>query len=91
MSRSSTPEEQKALLRMVCGRPTNWEGDIPRKDWLILKLPDGQFGAFWQQGLEIEHCSAVVSGDYSACAFIGPTKQSVLEYIRESDEKGDML
>ncbi|EIT3284905.1 hypothetical protein L1565_004419 [Salmonella enterica] len=89
--RSSTPEEQKVLLRMVCGRPTNWVGDIPCKDWLILNLPDGRFAAFWGQGLEIEHCSAVVTGDYSACAFIGTTKQDVLKYIREADEAGDIL
>lgn len=86
MSRGSTPYEQKSLLAMVCGRPTNWEGDIPCKDWLVLKLPDGRYAAFWQQGLGIEHCSAVVEGDYSACAFVGATKQDVLRYIRDADD-----
>lgn len=87
MTGSSTHEEQKALLRMVCDRPKTWHTDtFYSHDWLVLNLPDGRYAAFWGQGLEISLCSSVVAGDFDAgCAFIGSTKEDVLRYIRDSD------
>lgn len=75
MGLSSTPEEDAELLRMAIS-------EQPPLDWLVLNLPDGRYAAFWRQGLGGEHTTAVVEGDYTACAFVGGSLESVKDYIR---------
>lgn len=75
MGLRSTPGEDAELLRMAIS-------DQPPIDWVILHLPDGRYAAFWEQGIGGEHTTAVVEGDYTACAFVSDSLESVKDYIR---------
>lgn len=77
MGLSSTPEEDAALLSMAVGM------DQPPIDWIILHLPDDRYAAFREQGLGGEHTTVVLSGDYTACAFVADSLESVKDYIRQ--------
>lgn len=77
MGLSSTSEENTALLNMAVIL------DNPPLDWIILHLPDGRYAAFWKQGLGGENTTAVMRGDYTACAFSADTLEEVKEYIRQ--------
>lgn len=78
MALSSTPEEDAALLRMAVVL------DQPPIDWIILHLPNGRYAAFWEQGLGMDHTTAVVNGDYTVCAFVADSLEEVKDYIRQS-------
>ena len=49
--------------------------------WYFLFLPNGQWAAFWNQGLGGYHSESIFEGDYErACAFIG-NKKDTIEYV----------
>jgi len=62
--------------------------------WSLLKLPNGQWAAFWYAGLDYYHAESVFHGDYeSGCSFVGE-KEETVEHILEhldNDNKSDPL
>lgn len=77
MSFPSTEKERLYLLSMV--RP------CPYTDWLLLELPNGKWGAFWAQGLKIEHCSSVAQGRLlEGCSAVCDSKEAALQHMAES-------
>ena len=78
MGRTSTPDHKDALLRLACG-----EYGL----WLLLRLPDGKYGAFWKQGFDTDQCIAVAEGRYAdALAFIDSSREKVEQYMTEPNE-----
>jgi hypothetical protein len=77
MGLSSTPEEDAALLSMAVGM------DQPPIDWIILHLPDDRYAAIWEQGWEGDTKTAVMNGNYAACAFVSYSLEPVKDYIRQ--------
>lgn len=74
MGLSSSQADKETIIRLC--RP------CPYPEWLLLELPDGRFAAFWSQGFEADHATAVAEGDYkAACAFINKSKDRVLAYM----------
>lgn len=71
MGRGCSPAELAKVTAMICASPL---------EWLVLALPDGRFGALWAQGLKSDHGAAIARGDYSGCAFIGPSRQAAIRY-----------
>lgn len=77
MATSSSAEDKQAVLKLC--RP------CPYPEWLLLELPDGRFGAFWHQGFEIDHATAVAQGKYRlACARISKSRDKVLAYMAKN-------
>lgn len=55
--------------------------------WLLLKLPNGQWAAFWYAGLDNYHAKAVFDGDYeNACAFVGGREETIKYILEELEE-----
>lgn len=58
--------------------------------WYLLFLPNKQWAAFWNQGLDTCYSEAIFDGDYQlACAFIG-SKRDAIEYILKSLEEHNL-
>lgn len=83
MAIGSEPHHQQAVLSMVCGQ----------NDWyFLLHIWDGRYAAFWRQGLEIEHGTAVAEhithedrGSTWPFAFISESREEVERYINDPE------
>lgn len=64
--------------------------ECPFPEWLLLELPNGQWGAFWRAGLEGVWATAVWEGDFTACSFVANGKLEVLQHMEnhKSQVKG---
>jgi hypothetical protein len=84
MSSSSSPDDKIELLRMVVGESFHY---------LILHIWDGRFAAFYKTGFEIDHCTAVanhqIDDDGWPFAFIGDSRETVLQWAIEADRDDD--
>jgi hypothetical protein len=55
--------------------------------WLLLELPNGEWAAFWEQGIDGPWADSVAVGDYEvACAFVG-SLYSTAVYIKTEGER----
>jgi len=50
--------------------------------WYLLELPNGQWGALWVAGLQIENAGKILLDDYSGLAFTG-TQDGAQKYIHK--------
>lgn len=50
--------------------------------WHLLKLPNKQWAALWFAGLDCDHATGIVEGDYWGCAYVG-TRRETVEFIVE--------
>lgn len=82
MGASSTETDKAALLRMVVGESIQY---------LILRIWDDRFAAFYKAGFETDHCIAVaqhqIYDDDWPFAFIGHNYDAVMRWAIESDSK----
>ncbi len=82
MSRTSEKHHREALLEMVQGKSTHY---------FLLKIWDGRYAAFWDQGFETEHCIAVsehyIDQSGSPFAFISTNLNEVREFINCEEMK----
>ena len=76
MGREATDEHKRELLKLVCGKSG---------PWMLLRLPNGMYGAFWYQGFETDHCIAVAEGRYlDALPLIAESRDLVEKYMAEN-------
>lgn len=55
------------------------------REWMLLMLPAGLWGAFWRDDLDTNFASSVVIGDYDkGCRFISKKPSEVLDFMREN-------
>lgn len=59
----------------------------PFPDWLLLELPSGEWGAFWQAGLDGTWATAVWEGDFTACSLVHADRQVVLSHMEKYQTK----
>lgn len=53
-------------------------------EWMLLMLPEGRWGAFWQDDIITRKASMVVAGDYeNGCCFVGSSPNEVLAYMHD--------
>lgn len=80
MSCSSERHHQESLLAMVQKKSTHY---------LLLKIWDGRYAAFWEQGFEGEHCIAVaehcIDESGSPFAFTSINFDEVREFINRQE------
>ncbi|MNZ43151.1 hypothetical protein D3C78_607480 [compost metagenome] len=82
MANESSQEDRAAVLRMIrAGHgPFYW----------LLELPDGRWAAFWKQGFEIDHCTALANGEFHGdwpCAYISDNRYDVESWIEDEREE----
>jgi hypothetical protein len=65
-------QAEQAIVRKMISRKTAW--------WCLMKLPNGQWGALWEAGIDIGYGSGFITGIYSDLAYIGGRKDTV-EFI----------
>jgi len=54
-------------------------------EWMLLMLPEGRWGAFWQDDINTRKASLVASGDYEGgCRFVGASPSEAFEYMHEN-------
>lgn len=82
MANESSPQDRAIVLRMVRAE----HGPF----WWLLELPDGRWAAFWKQGFEIDHCTALAAaecqGDWP-CAYISDNRYDVESWIEDERER----
>jgi hypothetical protein len=82
MATPSTATDKAALLCMVVGESFHY---------MILRIWDGRFAAFYKSGFETEHCTAVAQHQiYDAgwpFAFIGDSCDAVMQWAIEADSE----
>lgn len=82
MGLSSTTTDKAILLRMVAGESINY---------LILKIWDGRFAAFYKVGFDTDHCTAVaqhqIYDDDWPFAFIDHNYDAVMQWAIEADSE----
>lgn len=64
--------------------------ECPFPEWLLLELPNGEWGAFWRQGIEGEWATAVWKGDFSACDLVHADKTEVLKHMEKISGVADV-
>jgi len=57
--------------------------ECPFPEWLLLELPSGEWAAFWSQGFEGEHATAIWEGDYAVCSFVHADRFEVLRHMEK--------
>jgi hypothetical protein len=77
MGRSSEKHHQEIFLRMVQKKSTHYS---------LLKIWDGQYAAFWNQGFKVDHCIAVAEHDVSSFAFLSTNIDEVREFINGEEK-----
>lgn len=82
MANESSPQDRAIVLRMVRAE----HGPF----WWLLELPDGRWAAFWKQGFEIDHCTALAAAEFQGdwpCAYISDNRDDVESWIEDEREK----
>ena len=66
--------------------------ECPFSEWLLLNLPNGEWGAFWRDGLGGTWATAIWEGDYSACSLVHADNLEVLRHMEkyQSNDTGEM-
>ncbi|TCD21341.1 hypothetical protein E0D86_12055 [Pseudomonas sp. IC_126] len=55
------------------------------KEWMLLMLPDGLWGAFWRDDLETCRASYVIDGDYAkGCRYVSASPTETITYMRDN-------
>jgi hypothetical protein len=55
------------------------------REWMLLMLPGGLWGAFWSDDLYTNAASAVVAGDYTnGCRFVSVRPNETIDYMRDN-------
>ncbi|WP_045122999.1 DUF5710 domain-containing protein [Pseudomonas sp. GM80] len=55
------------------------------REWMLLMLPDGKWGAFWRADLDTPAATAVAAGNYlEGCRFVSSLQNEAFAYMREN-------
>lgn len=79
MAYPSSPTAREIVLEMVEAR----HGPF----WLLLQLPDGRWGALWEDCLKLDIIDYLPIGDFSACACVSSSRSEVEAYIEKEREE----
>ncbi|WP_150302427.1 hypothetical protein [Pseudomonas profundi] len=69
--------DHEAALTVV----RQWVRFCPYPEWVLLELPEGNWGALWHQGYGTEYTDMVLRGDYSLLALVVETYVEVMRYM----------